>query len=105
MQVPDNLPALSDAKAIGLFRILQEALTNVMRHAKAHSVEVELVREGEKLRMTVSDDGSGFCLDQPRPTSFGLVGVRERVLMLGGSMVLNSEPGEGTSLSVTIALD
>jgi signal transduction histidine kinase len=105
VQVPDNLPALSDAKAIGLFRILQEALTNVMRHAQAHSVEVELVREGEKLRMTVSDDGSGFCLDQPRPTSFGLVGVRERVLMLGGSMVLNSEPGEGTSLSVTIALD
>lgn len=105
VQVPDNLPALSDAKAIGLFRILQEALTNVMRHAKAHSVEVELVREGEKLRMTVSDDGSGFCLDQARPTSFGLVGVRERVLMLGGSMVLNSEPGEGTSLSVTIALD
>ena len=105
VQVPDNLPALSDAKAIGLFRILQEALTNVMRHAQAHSVEVELVREGEKLRMTVSDDGSGFCLDQARPTSFGLVGVRERVLMLGGSMVLNSEPGEGTSLSVTIALD
>ncbi|MFJ4113107.1 PAS domain S-box protein [Pseudomonas sp. NPDC089758] len=105
VQVPDNLPALSDAKAIGLFRILQEALTNVMRHAQAHSVEIELVREGEKLRMTVSDDGSGFCLDQARPTSFGLVGVRERVLMLGGSMALNSEPGEGTSLSVTIALD
>ncbi|MFK0311849.1 PAS domain S-box protein [Pseudomonas sp. NPDC090233] len=105
VQVPDNLPALSDAKATGLFRILQEALTNVMRHAQAHSVEIELVREGEKLRMTISDDGSGFCLDQPRPTSFGLVGVRERVLMLGGSMALYSEPGEGTSLSVTIALE
>ncbi|MFJ4155106.1 PAS domain S-box protein [Pseudomonas sp. NPDC089752] len=105
VQVPDNLPALSDAKATGLFRILQEALTNVMRHAQAHSVEIELVREGEKLRMTISDDGSGFCLDQPRPTSFGLVGVRERVLMLGGSMALHSEPGEGTSLSVTIALE
>ncbi|MFF5867107.1 PAS domain S-box protein [Pseudomonas sp. NPDC012596] len=103
--VPDNLPALSDAKATGLFRILQEALTNVMRHAQAHSVEIELVREGEKLRMTVSDDGSGFCLDRARPTSFGLVGVRERVLMLGGSMALHSEPGEGTSLSVTIALE
>ncbi|MFJ2984205.1 MULTISPECIES: PAS domain S-box protein [unclassified Pseudomonas] len=105
VQVPDNLPALSDAKATGLFRILQEALTNVMRHAQAHSVEIELVREGEKLRMTVSDDGSGFCLEQARPTSFGLVGVRERVLMLGGSMALHSEPGEGTSLSVTIALE
>ncbi|WDY57622.1 PAS domain-containing sensor histidine kinase [Pseudomonas sp. PSKL.D1] len=105
VQVPDNLPALSDAKATGLFRILQEALTNVMRHAQAHSVEIELVREGGQLRMTVSDDGVGFCRDQPRPTSFGLVGVRERVLMLGGSMALNSEPGEGTSLSVAIPLE
>ncbi|MGF6396148.1 PAS domain-containing sensor histidine kinase [Pseudomonas plecoglossicida] len=105
VQVPENLPALSDAKATGLFRILQEALTNVMRHAQAHSVEIELVREGGLLRMTVSDDGRGFCRDQPRPTSFGLVGVRERVLMLGGSMALHSEPGEGTSLSVTIALE
>jgi len=105
VQVPDNLPALSDAKATGLFRILQEALTNVMRHAQAHSVEIELVREDGQLRMTVSDDGTGFCRDQPRPTSFGLVGVRERVLMLGGSMALDSEPGEGTSLSVAIPLE
>ncbi|MQG95297.1 PAS domain S-box protein [Pseudomonas sp. MN1F] len=105
VQVPDNLPALSDAKATGLFRILQEALTNVMRHAQAHSVEIELVREDGQLRMTVSDDGSGFCRDQPRPTSFGLVGVRERVLMLGGTMALDSEPGEGTSLSVAIPLE
>ncbi len=105
VQVPDNLPALSDAKATGLFRILQEALTNVMRHAQAHSVEIELVREGGQLRMTVSDDGQGFCREQTRPTSFGLVGVRERVLMLGGSMTLESEPGEGTSLSVAIPLE
>lgn len=105
VQVPDNLPALSDAKATGLFRILQEALTNVMRHAQAHSVEIELVREAGQLRMTVSDDGVGFCRDQARPTSFGLVGVRERVLMLGGSMTLDSEPGEGTSLSVAIPLE
>ncbi|NIE76704.1 PAS domain S-box protein [Pantoea sp. Ap-967] len=105
VQVPDNLPALSDAKATGLFRILQEALTNVMRHAQAHSVEIALVREGGQLRLTVSDDGSGFCREQARPTSFGLVGVRERVLMLGGSMALDSEPGEGTSLSVAIPLE
>lgn len=68
-------------------------------------MEIELVREHGQLRMTVSDDGRGFCRDQPRPTSFGLVGVRERVLMLGGSMVLDSEPGEGTSLSVAIPLE
>src|SRR5450830_862407 len=65
VQVPDNLPALSDAKATGLFRILQEALTNVMRHAQAHSVEIELVHQGGQLRLTVSDDGQGFCREQP----------------------------------------
>lgn len=105
VQVPDNLPALSDAKATGLFRILQEALTNVMRHAQAHTVQIELLRTGSTLRLSVIDDGVGFCPDQPRPTSFGLVGMRERVLMLGGSMTLDSEPGEGSSLIVSIPLD
>ncbi|MDF9617408.1 PAS domain S-box protein [Pseudomonas entomophila] len=104
VQVPDNLPPLSDAKATGLFRILQEALTNVMRHAQAHTVQIDLVREGGQLRLTVIDDGKGFIPGEARPTSFGLVGVRERVLMLGGSMSLDSEPGEGTSLSVAIPL-
>ena len=52
----------------------------------------------------VIDDGAGFAVDAPRPASFGLVGLRERVLMLGGSMSLDSEPGEGTSLSVAIPL-
>ncbi|MCO7514125.1 PAS domain S-box protein [Pseudomonas guariconensis] len=105
VQVPENLPPLSDAKATGLFRILQEALTNVMRHAQAHTVQIELARENGSLRMTVIDDGVGFRTDQSRPASFGLVGVRERVLMLGGSMTLDSEPGEGSSLSVAIPLD
>lgn len=105
VQVPDTLPALSDAKATGLFRVLQEALTNVIRHAEAHTVQIGLVHEQGVLRMTVIDDGVGFCMDQARPTSFGLVGMRERVLMMGGSMTLESEPGEGTSLSVAIALE
>ncbi|PWB31294.1 histidine kinase [Pseudomonas sp. SDI] len=105
VEVPDNLPPLSDAKATSLFRILQEALTNVMRHAQAHTVQISLSLEDEMLCLTVSDDGVGFITDDSRPTSFGLVGMRERVLMLGGSMGLDSEPGEGTSLSVRIPLD
>jgi len=104
VQVPDNLPPLSDAKAIGLFRILQEALTNVMRHAQAHTVELTLEREGDQLCLTVSDDGVGFITDEGRPTSFGLVGMRERVLIMGGQLTLDSEPGEGTTLSVRVPL-
>ncbi|WP_084301304.1 PAS domain-containing sensor histidine kinase [Pseudomonas azotoformans] len=105
VQVPDNLPTLSDAKAIGLFRILQEALTNVMRHAQAHTVELTLALEGTHLRLTISDDGVGFVQAQGRPVSFGLVGMRERVLIMGGQLSLDSELGEGTTLSVTVPLD
>ena len=105
VQVPENLPALSDAKAIGLFRILQEALTNVMRHAQAHTVELTLSVEGADLRLTISDDGVGFVETRGRPVSFGVVGMRERVLMMGGQLSLHSEPGEGTTLSVTVPLD
>lgn len=105
VQVPEHLPPLSDAKATGLFRVLQEVLTNVMRHAQAHTVEINLTLQGPMLCLEVSDDGVGFVVDDSRPSSFGLVGMRERVLMLGGEMHLESEAGEGTSLSVRIPLD
>ncbi|MCP2024785.1 UNVERIFIED_ORG: PAS domain S-box-containing protein [Pseudomonas reinekei] len=105
VQVPDNLPVLSDAKAIGLFRILQEALTNVMRHAQAHTVELTLALEGDVLCLTVADDGVGFVAAPGRPTSFGIVGMRERVLIMGGELSLESEPGEGTTLSARVPLD
>ncbi|WP_456362529.1 histidine kinase [Pseudomonas syringae] len=100
--VPDNLPALSDARAVGLFRILQEALTNVMRHAQAHSVQISLTLADNLLCLSIADDGQGFDPQAARPTSFGLVGMRERVLMLGGRLELDSEPGEGTALHIYI---
>ncbi|MCY1173432.1 Oxygen sensor histidine kinase NreB [compost metagenome] len=105
VEVPENPPRLADAKAIGLFRILQEALTNVMRHAQAHTVELTLTLEGNELCLTVSDDGVGFVAAPGRPTSFGIVGMRERVLILGGELSLESEPGEGTTLEVRVPLD
>lgn len=105
VQVPEQLPQLSDAKAIGLFRVLQEALTNVLRHAQAHTVEIELDVQGDELCLRVSDDGRGFEPAAQRAQSFGLVGMRERVLMLGGHLALDSAPGEGTTLVVRVALD
>jgi signal transduction histidine kinase len=101
VQVPEQVPKLSDGKAIGLFRILQEALTNVMRHAQAHTVEITLSLDEFSLAMSISDDGIGFIPALPSG-SFGLVGMRERVLMLGGSLQLVSAPGEGTSLTVRV---
>lgn len=106
VEVPECPPQLSNAKAIGLFRILQEALTNVMRHASAQTVSLGLEQQDGVLRLSISDDGQGFV---PQPgrhgLSFGLVGMRERAQMLGGTLVLESQPGEGTSIQVTVPLD
>ena len=106
VEVPEQqLPALSDAKAIGLFRVLQEALTNVLRHAQAHTVAVRLSVEDDQLCLSVSDDGRGFDPQAARAQSFGLVGMRERVLMLGGTLHIDSQPGEGVTLCVRVALE
>ncbi|HEX8588738.1 PAS domain-containing sensor histidine kinase [Pseudomonas sp.] len=105
VQVPDNLPRLPDATAIGLFRILQESLTNVMRHAEAHTVELSLTLIDGVLCLRIADDGKGFDLHAQRPVSFGLVGMRERVLILGGELCLDTLPGEGTTLRIHIPLD
>lgn len=105
LEVPEPLPALADAKAVGLFRILQEALTNITRHAQAQTVELRLAVEGQSLCLTISDDGRGFAMDDERPRSFGLVGMRERALMLNGTLAIDSRPGEGTTLTVRVPLD
>lgn len=106
VEVPECPPALGNAKAIGLFRILQESLTNVMRHARAQTVSVQLQLEGEMLCLRVSDDGCGFA-DAARSagSSFGLVGMRERVQMLGGQLCIDSQPGEGTTITARVPLD
>ncbi|WP_285351556.1 transporter substrate-binding domain-containing protein [Pseudomonas sp. ME-P-057] len=105
VQVPDNLPSLPDATAIGLFRILQESLTNVMRHAEAHTVELNLTLSDGVLCMSIADDGKGFDQRAERPVSFGLVGMRERVLIMGGQLHLDTSPGEGTTLRIHIPLE
>jgi PAS domain S-box-containing protein len=105
VQVPDNLPSLPDATAIGLFRILQESLTNVMRHAEAHTVELNLTLSDDVLCMSIADDGKGFDQRAERPVSFGLVGMRERVLIMGGQLHLDTSPGEGTTLRIHIPLE
>ncbi|WP_437880217.1 PAS domain-containing sensor histidine kinase [Pseudomonas sp. LRF_L74] len=105
VDVPESPPSISDAKAVGLFRVLQEALTNVLRHSQAHTVEVSLKLEGEQLCLSISDDGQGFAPGATSAQSFGLVGMRERMLMLGGTLQLHSQPGEGTSLYARVAID
>jgi signal transduction histidine kinase len=91
-----------------LFRIVQEALTNVARHAHASRVSVRVDADGDRLCLTVDDDGVGFdvvsSLSQRGTRGWGLVGIQERAALLGGECEITSWPGRGTRLVVTIPL-
>jgi len=101
----EEFPQLSDEVASHAFRIIQEALTNVTRHAKATRVDVAVRRAGGSLILGVSDNGVGFAPDTLSGLrSLGLVGMRERALACGGVLMVQGKPGEGTSIVVTIPL-
>ncbi len=85
-----------------LFRIVQEALTNVTRHAEASEVEIELAAHPDRVELRIADDGRGFdpaAVDQGR---LGVLGMRERAELLGGTLVVSSAPGDGTRIEVVI---
>jgi len=97
--------SVSAAVQIAVFRILQEALDNVARHARADRVRVALRREHGELRLEVSDDGVGFDLKRPQPeTALGLTGMRERAIGLGGSFRIETHPGAGTNVALILPL-
>jgi PAS domain S-box-containing protein len=101
----EEFPRLSDEVASHAFRIIQEALTNVIRHSKATRVDVAVRRAGSTLILGVSDNGVGFAPDTLSGLrSLGLVGMRERALACGGMLMVQGKPGEGTSIVVTIPL-
>jgi PAS domain S-box-containing protein len=89
-------------QAGALFRIAQESLTNIARHAAADSVEISLAGAAGEYVLKVRDNGKGFNVDAVKPSSFGLVGMRERVLMLGGTLTIDSRAGSGTEIIVRI---
>jgi len=104
---PENERLPADVE-ITLYRILQEALTNVARHAQAHRVSVTLRRDGRVVELVVVDDGVGYravpVRETVRPGGFGLHGMRERAEMLGGEVIVASPAAGGTSVTVRIPL-
>jgi signal transduction histidine kinase len=96
----------TDTVRIGLFRIAQEALTNVARHSKASKVEVSIRLVDGVIRMEIKDDGQGFAItgtsSGKRKTRLGLLGMRERVEMIGGVLQVESAPGEPTTIRVDV---
>jgi signal transduction histidine kinase len=99
----EEFPPLPDLVASHAFRIIQEALTNVTRHSKATRVDVTVRHVGSAIILGVEDNGVGFA---PRSLSglrsLGLVGMRERAMACGGTLLVRGEPGEGTAIVVTI---
>jgi len=90
-------------RATAIFRIVQEALTNVMRHAAASRVDVSMKKKDDSLIVEVRDNGIGIIEGRiTGPKSFGLIGIRERVRLLGGEAVIRGKPGEGTLVRVTL---
>ena len=97
---------LSDDRATALFRILQESLTNVARHAQASMVKIDLHRQDDLFFMRIADNGIGlFPGCRRKPNSFGLLGIGERVSTLGGEFSVDSDAGPGTVLTVTVPVD
>ena len=96
---------LDRARSTALFRICQELLTNVTRHARAKSILVRLEALDGEVVLTVADDGRGIREEQMRaPGSFGIVGMRERALAFGGRVEIVGAPGAGTTARVIVPL-
>lgn len=96
---------LDKDRAIAVFRILQEALTNVARHSKASKVSVEVRRERDTMTLKVEDNGKGIDEEKINdPHSFGLMGIQERVLYLKGEVSIKGVPDKGTTVMVTVPL-
>ena len=100
----DGLPRLPIRIEVPLFRIAQEAITNTIRHAKATRASVVVLRQLHEITMLIEDDGQGFNMEEKSDLSLGLMGMRERVNLLGGSFVIESGPGEGTTIRVRVPL-
>jgi PAS domain S-box-containing protein len=102
LRVDESLE-LEEPFATGVFRIVQESLVNVGKHARATKVEVEVKTSGDDLLLRVQDDGIGFRPNAPRkPQSLGLVGLRERAMLMRGDVKVESAPGTGTVIEARI---
>lgn len=99
----DDPPSTERKRATALYRILQESLTNVARHAEANAVEIQLIYDGDAVTLQIEDNGKGLTEDESRkPGSLGILGMRERIEVYGGVLRINGRPGAGTTVYAMI---
>ena len=100
---PEDLGRFGPEAETAIYRVVQEALHNVAKHAQARNVTVQVGREQSVIRLLVEDDGIGFLQKGvSRGRSFGLAGMRERIAALGGTVRVRSGKGKGTRIEVTV---
>ena len=99
MEIADALPAYAPEIEQAYYRVAQEALDNVLRHAEAHTITVKLAQTGTKLRLTVADDGMGLPVDsEDVDAQFGIQGMEERAALIGGTLTIDTYPDVGTTV-------
>jgi signal transduction histidine kinase len=102
VQLEGALDCLPDGHRTCIYRVVQEALTNIARHAEASEIRVSLHGARDRAFLTVQDNGVGFDFDSRHSRGLGLLGIQERVRELGGAVTWTSQPGRGTMLSAEI---
>lgn len=96
---------LTELLSTTIFRVVQESLTNIARHASAHKVDITLRQDPRVLHLFINDDGCGFDMaSTAKRKGFGFFGMRERVLSVGGKLRIDSTPGNGTTVTITLPL-
>jgi signal transduction histidine kinase len=101
LRMPESTESLPESHSTCIYRIVQEALTNCAKHSCAKNIDIYLALQNEWLKLTVRDDGTGFKVED-KNGGLGLIGMEERVRELQGKMMIFSQPGSGTMLSVQI---
>jgi signal transduction histidine kinase len=103
LSVADKLPSLSPDVEQCIYRVAQEAVTNVAKHARAKTLTVNLESTAEKVTLTVHDDGVGFDVDKEgKENDYGLEGMQERAQLVGGELTISSKPGDGTTVKLVV---
>lgn len=109
LRTPESEPRLPNPIEVLLYRVTQEALTNVMKHARAHHVEIELRVSSSEVALQIADDGVGFDVERFRRTpalgGVGLLGMRERVAHFSGRLDIRSRPSGGVQITLTLPLE